>query len=304
MPLRPDALRLLCLLATLGLAPAVPAALAPSGIELDPRATVVEHSEEDLARLHDVPVGRLARAEDVTQGRSTRTVRGTLEGWTWAYPRGVDPADVFARLRRQLPDEAWFECQGMDCGISAIWAHDVFAVADLYGRDRRQQYAAVPRATSGGPTVVLLYVSERGTREVFAHLEEIRLATDAEPGGDADLETALRRALEATGVARLPRLPLEPDGDPAGAAGPILEALALAVAALPPARELWIVVHGRAAEPADSLEVTRRQAEGIVEALGARLPERRLRPVGVGMAVPAVLEDAERVVEIVLPEES
>jgi hypothetical protein len=302
MPPRPDALRLLCLLAAFGLAPAVPAAPAPSGMELDPRATVVEQSEEAVARLHDVPVGRLARAEDVTQGRSTRTVRGTLEGWTWAYPRGVDPADVFARLRGQLPEEAWFECQGMDCGISAIWAHEVFAVADLYGRDRRQHYAAVPRATADGPTVVLLYVSERGTREVFAHLEEIRLATEAGLGGDADLAATLRRALEATGVARLPRLPLDPEGGSSGVAEPVLEALASAVAALPPERELWIVVHGRAAEPAESLGATRRQAEGLARALGARLPGRRLRPVGVGMAVPAVLEGAERVVEIVLPE--
>lgn len=304
MPPRPDALRPLCLLAALLLAPTVPAATAPSGIELDPRATVVERSEEDAVRLHDVPVGRLARAEDVTQGRSTRTVRGTLEGWTWAYPRGVDPADVFARLRRQLPAEAWFECQGMDCGISAIWAHDVFAVADLYGRDRRQHYAAVPRATADGPTVVLLYVSERGTREVFAHLEEIRLATDAGVGADADLAATLRRALEATGVARLPRLPLDPDGRPSAAAEPVLEALARAVAALPPERELWIVVHGRAGDPAASLEVTREQAEGLAEVLGAQLPGRRLRPVGVGMAVPAVLERAERVVEIVVPEGS
>jgi hypothetical protein len=152
--------------------------------------------------------------------------------------------------------------------------------------------------------VVLLYVSERGTREVFAHLEEIRLATEAGVGGDADLATTLRRSLEATGVARLPRLPLDPDGGPSGAAEPMLEALASAVSALPPERELWIVVHGRSAEPVESLEATRRQAEGLAGALGARLPGRRLRPVGVGMAVPAVLEDAERVVEIVLPEGS
>jgi mono/diheme cytochrome c family protein len=84
----------------------------------------------------------------------------------------------------------------------------------------------------------------------------------------------------------------------------VLEALARAVAALPPERELWIVVHGRAGDPAASLEVTREQAEGLAEVLGAQLPGRRLRPVGVGMAVPAVLERAERVVEIVVPEGS
>ncbi|MEE4360138.1 MAG: DUF4892 domain-containing protein [Pseudomonadales bacterium] len=274
----------------------------PAGLERYPRAWIVAASEDDRMREVDVPIARIARSEDVAQGRGMRRVRGTRRTLTWAHPRGVDPAAVFAHLRGQLPQEALFECQGRDCGISAIWAHDVFGVPDLYGRDGQQHYVALVRPTPEGPVTLMLYVSERGTREVFAHLVEVRGADQqAAPGEVAGLAGVLRDV----GHGRIAGIAFTADDRIAAGSEAALAALVTGLAEIlaegPADRDLWIVAHGRAASPEAALASTRRRAEAVVEALSPELAGARLRALGVGPAVPRILGDADFVLEVVLP---
>jgi hypothetical protein len=205
----------------------------------------------------------------------------------------VDAGEVFRHLRGQLPDDAWFQCAGRGCGASTYWAHDVFGIADLYGRDSSQHYVAVPRNTEEGPAVVMLYVSERGTREVFAHIREILLV-----GGEAGQSrgTALSAGLQAVGVARLPKHPFDADGELAPDSGPTLKAMEQALAALPANEEVWIVVH-MAGDPQTMIEASTARARRLRDALEA--PDIRLRAFGAGPLAPSILEDADVRVEMV-----
>lgn len=287
-----------CVLATLCLALFLPAADAreqsgPEGIRPFENARVVESSGAGPVERHLVPVDRITRSGDAARSGPNRSIEGSRRGITWSHPRGVDAEDVFGHLRQQLPEEAWFQCDGRGCGASTYWAHDVFDIANLYGRDSSQHYVAVPRSTSEGPAVVMLYVSERGTGEVFAHVREILLADGANGQGR---DSALSIGLRDIGVARLPEHPFGPDGDIASDAGPSLEAIERALAALPANDEVWIVVH-MAGDPQSAVEASTDRARRLRDALEA--PDVRLQAFGAGPLVPSVLGDAELRVELV-----
>ena len=124
-------------------------------------------------RQHEIPVARARRSGGFVQPREVETVRGQRRSLTWSHPRGVSPDEVYAHLRAQLPDATWYECESRACGPSSFWAHSQFEVADLHGRDGSQFYVAVPETGADGSRVNMLYVVQRGTREVLAHWEVI-----------------------------------------------------------------------------------------------------------------------------------
>lgn len=295
---RDFAARLGSFFAILSLAVSSPTAAAraesgPEGIRPYADARVAQSSAPGPVETHRVPVDRIAHAGDATRSGPNRTVEGRSRSLTWAHPRGVDAGAVFRHLRGQLPEEAWFQCEGRGCGASTYWAHDVFGIADLYGRDANQHYVAVPRSTSEGPAVVMLYVSERGTREVFAHIREILLA---DGGAGQRPGSALATGLRELGVARLPVHPFDPEGGLAPDAGSTLESIEQALAVLPANDEVWIVVH-MAGPPGDMIEASSVRARRLRDALD--VPDLRLRAFGVGPLAPSVLGDAQLRVELV-----
>ena len=151
----------------------------PDWLRPSPDAWVVRSTVDADVRF-EVPVGRIARSGGLVRPRSVRRLEGRLASITWAWPRGSTSRAVHAALREQLPGTPWFECAGRACGSASYWAHRVFGVPDLYGRDELQYYLALPGRDG---SAVLLYVAERGTREVFAHLVELTPAQ----GGDQRL---------------------------------------------------------------------------------------------------------------------
>ncbi len=158
------------------------------------RAEVVEVLDQGSARSWRLPQARVTQEEALLDGDAAITITGPWRGTRWAFPRGTAPRRAFEDLRAQLPGTERFTCAGRDCGSSALYAHEVFGVADLYGRDGEQHYALF-EAPDG---VRALYVSQRGTREVFAQLIEVR-------GRDPVLPTAAsaRKAITETGRLRL-----------------------------------------------------------------------------------------------------
>ena len=271
---------------------------AAAGIQPFTGAEVAYSTTAQEVRVHSVPVDRIARVDGFMQPRTSRQVKGRMSSVTWRHPRGVTSDAVFTHLRAQLRGEPWYECQSRDCGPSTYWAHRQFEVADLYGGDGSQFYVAVPRATAAGPVLTMLYVVQRGTREVLAHIAEIVM----EQGevGSAD-PNRMARALLDTGVLRLP-LVFTADGEADGDIEPLLQGVAEAAAGLSPASELWLIVHlrnrGRGSEA--TLAASRDRAEGLAARLADVVPERTVAGFGVGALIPGVLGDEDAVVQIVV----
>lgn len=280
------------------LGPLAWAQTAAEGIEPFAAAEVAYSTEAQTARTHSVPVDRIARVDGFMQPRTSREVVGRLSSVTWRHPRGVTSEAVFAHLRAQLRGEPWYECQSRDCGPSTYWAHRQFEVADLYGGDGSQFYVAVPRATAAGPVLTMLYVVQRGTREVLAHVAEIAM----EQGDVASADPSrMARSLLDTGVVRLPMV-FTADGEADGDIGPLLQGLAQAAEGLSSEWELWLVVHlrnrGRGGEA--TLAASRDRAEWLVARIADAIPERTVAGYGVGALIPGVLGDEDAVVQIVV----
>jgi len=134
--------------------------------EVSFRAERLDAQQGRAPRTWRFPRERLTREEALLSQEAAVVARGAWESALWAFPRGTNPAQAFEDLRSQWGGAARFACSGRDCGESAIFAHEVFGVADLYGRDGEQHYALLTTEEGIGA----LYVSQRGTREVFAQL--------------------------------------------------------------------------------------------------------------------------------------
>lgn len=158
------------------------------------RAEVIEAQDQGPARSWRLPRARVTQEEALLGGDAAITVTGPWQGVRWAFPRGTQPGRVFEDLRAQMPGTQRFVCAGRECGSSALYAHEVFGVSDLYGRDGEQHYALF-EASDG---VRALYVSQRGTREVFAQLIEVRGRDPALPAA-----AVARKTLTETGRLRL-----------------------------------------------------------------------------------------------------
>lgn len=280
------------------LSPLAQAQQAAAGIEPFTGAEVAYSTTGREVRHYSVPVDRISRVDGFMQPRTTREVSGRLSSVTWRHPRGVTSEAVFAHLRAQLRGEPWYECQSRDCGPSTYWAHRQFEIAALYGGDATQFYVAVPRATAAGPVLTMLYVVQRGTREVLAHVVEVLLEqTDAA----ASAPDGLAQTLAAAGVVRLPMV-FTAEGEADGDIEPLLEELGRAGASLPASSELWLVVHlrdrGRGSEA--TLAESRDRATRLAARLAAVLPERTVAGYGVGALIPGVLGDEDAVVQIVV----
>ncbi|TVS08623.1 MAG: DUF4892 domain-containing protein [Gammaproteobacteria bacterium] len=295
--LRTALLRIAILIPAWGLAGSVQAA-AGEGIEAFPGAQVAYESVSESSRGHSIPVDRIARVDGFMQPRTSREVQGKRRSITWRHARGVTSEAVYEHLRAQLPADVWYECQSRDCGPSTYWAHRHFEVADLYGADGSQFYVAVPRATPEGPVLTMLYVVQRGTREIMAHLEDILL----DPGEVTETDPQmLTEALLGTGVARL-SVDFTADGEPGPEFSALLDALVEASERLPARSEWWFVVHLRDAGSgsASTLDASERRAQQLAAALAERLPDRTVSGLGVGALIPGVLRDEGVLVQLVL----
>lgn len=278
--------------------PLAQAQQAAAGIEPFTGAEVAYSTAGREVRTHSVPVDRISRVDGFMQPRTTREVTGRLSSVTWRHPRGVTSEAVFRHLRQQLRGEPWYECQSRDCGPSTYWAHRQFEVADLYGGDATQFYVAVPRASVAGPVLTMLYVVQRGTREVLAHVAEIVMEqTEAATAAPERMAQALREA----GVVRLPMV-FTAEGEADGDIAPLLDGLGVAVSGLSSESELWVVVHlrdrGRGSDA--TLAASRDRAERLATRLAEAVPDRMVAGYGVGALIPAVLGDEDAVVQIVV----
>ncbi|MBB5320655.1 DUF4892 domain-containing protein [Marinobacter oulmenensis] len=72
-----------------------------------------------------------------------------------------------------------FECVGIDCGRSNVWANQVFEQSRLLGRDREQDYLVAATMDSAGQRwLTLVYTVTRGNLREYVWVEHLQV----EPG--------------------------------------------------------------------------------------------------------------------------
>ncbi|GAA0839623.1 hypothetical protein GCM10009113_03330 [Marinobacter szutsaonensis] len=94
--------------------------------------------------------------------------------------------DYYQRLLQARSASLLFECSGVSCGRSVIWANRIFGQAILNGRDSDQDYLVAGSLDEDGTRwLTLVYTVTRGNLREYVWVEHLRLGEGAVvPGFD------------------------------------------------------------------------------------------------------------------------
>lgn len=118
-----------------------------------------EIRSESLARL---PVAGEARLYQIARDASRKEAR-----------------DHYIRVLNDRNAQILFECAGIRCGRSNVWANQIFGQRSLLGRDATQDYLAAAAIDEDGTRwLTLVYTVTRGNNREYVWVEHLRV----EPG--------------------------------------------------------------------------------------------------------------------------
>ncbi|QSP93739.1 DUF4892 domain-containing protein [Marinobacter salinisoli] len=92
--------------------------------------------------------------------------------------------DYYLKLLQAGGGQVLFECTGIACGRSNVWANQIFGQRKLYGRDANQDYlVAGTTAADGRRWLTLVYTVTRGNLREYIWVEHLEVtASVAIPG--------------------------------------------------------------------------------------------------------------------------
>ncbi len=86
----------------------------------------------------------------------------------------------YRRLLQARGAQVLFECAGIGCGRSNVWANQIFGQRVLYGRDATQDYlVAGTTAADGSRWLTLVYTVTRGNLREYVWVEHLAVAAGA-----------------------------------------------------------------------------------------------------------------------------
>lgn len=92
--------------------------------------------------------------------------------------------DHYLSLLRERGAQVLFECSGIRCGRSNVWANQVFDQSVLYGRDATQDYlVAGVVAEDGSRWLTSVYTVTRGNLREYVWVEHLQVAAGASVPG-------------------------------------------------------------------------------------------------------------------------
>lgn len=119
-----------------------------------------------------IALGRVREVNSRWQFEKESHLKGTLHAVTWQLDNSANYSDTAAHFIdwvEQSGQELLYHCSGRACGASNLWANNYFNDWRLYGPDAKQYYWAL----RDGPHYLLLYLIERGNRNVYLHIQRI-----------------------------------------------------------------------------------------------------------------------------------
>lgn len=136
------------------------------------RGSWIVNYQSPVLTDYSLALGGVEQVDGAERLEREERLTGQLKRISYRVPEGNTTRTVFNSFRAQLEQlnaDILFSCQGRECGSSNYWANSVFGFSKLYGVERSQYYMA---ARLPGVTAVF-YVTERGNRRIYAHIDLI-----------------------------------------------------------------------------------------------------------------------------------
>ena len=151
-------------------------------LELYQGAELVESVDERENTTHLIVLGALEKINHELEPEQSTISDGRKSSRTYYLPLARRTRDVSRFYREQLVlrGDLAFECQGRTCGSSSYWANRILGHAILYGPEQFQHYQIYELPDDGG--YVAVYVGQRATRKIYAHVESVSRVPESQPG--------------------------------------------------------------------------------------------------------------------------
>jgi hypothetical protein len=145
------------------------------GLSAYPAARLTNSRADGEVTNYNFVLGAVERTGGAMRAKRSVRLAGRVDRATFEIPAGISTDEVLEHYRTQLAEHDYrvlFECRARDCGKSTVWANSVFGQSSLYGPDRYQRYLAARQQLDGDDErLVAIYVTQRGNRKVYAHVE-------------------------------------------------------------------------------------------------------------------------------------
>ena len=133
------------------------------------------HNEErQTLESYRLVLSSLTRTQGSTVAQNELRLKGNLWRRTWAVDSQFTLAEVTQFFEKQIENlPVLYHCRALDCGNSQFWATEIFSNARLVGREQYQFYqVALEQGVNGKDnTVYVLYIMQRGTKQVMVNLD-------------------------------------------------------------------------------------------------------------------------------------
>ncbi|WP_257900135.1 DUF4892 domain-containing protein [Marinobacter sp. F4206] len=127
-----------------------------------------------------------------TMARLPVTGEGRL--YEIARDSGRDKArEHYLRLLQDRGAQILFDCNGISCGRSNVWANQIFGQRVLYGRDGTQDYlVAGTTANDGSRWLTLIYTVTRGNLREYVWIEHLAVEPGVRVPGLGSVDSRIR----------------------------------------------------------------------------------------------------------------
>lgn len=227
-----------------------------------PGSWIVAYSPATMLGQYELVTGRVDRSGRTVRVDDSMRLPAEVVRVTYRAADGTRFEDVVEHYRDQVVGRGAtvaFTCRARDCGRSTSWANSIFGVKELVAPDSSQFYLAATL----GRELVAVYVVQRGSRRVYAHLD----VGETERPVAGDSESGLARQLGETGFAVVPDVTPDSDGGLGVVDLEAVDAAAAQVAALGD-QTLYVVCHlSGTAGPEASMARSAACAETVVARL-------------------------------------
>lgn len=131
-----------------------------------PGAVNYENKQESVSRYRLI-LSEIEKSKGKVIAEQEKRIQGALERSIWELPSDLTLEDVFDHYFNQAANkQVLFQCQGIYCGVSHLWANDIFNHARLVSRQKDQAYfAAVSPTQDQQYRLEVVYISMRGGRQ-------------------------------------------------------------------------------------------------------------------------------------------
>ncbi len=269
----------------------IPGADDLSQFDRYPLSSIVEY-QADTTPEYALALGIIKKVNGVAAPEKQRYLTGDLTKITYQIPSGHSTNEVAAFVQKELAKrqaDILYQCEARSCGSSNDWANIVFGIPKLYGLTGEQYYWA---ATLGNNLNMAIYLTQRGNRQVFLHIE----ALQSQPSASGFTVNNVMEKWQKGQRVYVASTELSAD---------VIDVVAQAVQQIMderPFSKVWFVGHQGGTSPfLILLSDSERHAEQLRQTLvDLGLPQNRLKARGLGPLAPAYDNVPEQRIEILV----